>query len=442
MFRLTFVLASATGIMGKPAPEPRQHLEQAVPEEHEALPESALARLLLANAGQLSNRPAAVRSVRPTAPHMKTIIDVNPLKIEWGHQNPQLKIPGNVEEGSPPLPFEITDAQRQKFEEDGVLHIPGFLSNEWVEYLRGATDWQMENPHVWSLPGVLSGIYDYIQRGVWTSNDAFANFLYYSPLASALAGVAQAKELRLSTDLLMVNPNKGFAWHQDNMNGPMDAFKDQDSLRWWVTLDDCPPDHGAPVYLKGSHRNDKVSESAVYVDLKNDDLTKYNDLLEFRPRAGDLIVWHSRAIHKIDGPKTQDWDARKRRVYGGTVAVNDVNYIDKFDFSDMSPHTLEPGDPLKASAFPKIYPVSDPVERSLRAQGKCMKTTEGVWRVWSKAFGGLGEMGSYLKVLKPKEKKTEEKEGGRWRSHRLTHRPKGGEGEAFGGRSPLSLRSR
>lgn len=84
----------------------------------------------------------------------------------------------------------------------------------------------MQHPHFWSLAGVASGLYDYIQRSVWASNDAFANFLYYSPLASALAGVGRAKELRLSTDLLMVNPNKGFKWHQDNQNGPIDAFSD------------------------------------------------------------------------------------------------------------------------------------------------------------------------------------------------------------------------
>ena len=87
--------------------------------------------------------------------------------------------------------------------------------------------------------GVASGLYDYIQRSIWSSNDAFANFMYYSPLASALAGVANAKELRLSTDLLMVNPNQGFKWHQDNQNGPIDAFAENTALRWWVTIYVC-----------------------------------------------------------------------------------------------------------------------------------------------------------------------------------------------------------
>ena len=47
--------------------------------------------------------------------------------------------------------------------------------------------------------------------------------------------------MRLASDLLMVNPNRGFTWHQDNQNGPV-AF--DDALRWWVTMDDTPPDYG------------------------------------------------------------------------------------------------------------------------------------------------------------------------------------------------------
>ena len=187
-----------------------------------------------------------------------------PWDLEYGLQSAPVKLPEGIREGDAPQPFAVTEEQRQRLVEDGAIVIPGLLSEEWLEYLRGATDWQVRNPHFWSVAGVASGLYDYIQRSVWASNDAFVNFLYYSPLASALANVSNAEELRLSTDLLMVNPNKGFKWHQDNQNGPIDAFQeDFSALRWWVTMDDCPPDHGAPVYLKGSHRNTKVTSDMV-----------------------------------------------------------------------------------------------------------------------------------------------------------------------------------
>merc|ERR1712228_240176 len=118
-------------------------------------------------------------------------------------------------------------------------------------------------------------------------NSAFADFVYYSPLASALAGVSNAEKLRLSTDLLMVNPNKGFKWHQDNQNGPITW---QDGLRFWITMDETPKDYGAPVYLKGSHFNDVVDDQAVFVDIEEKGLESYkNELLEFRTMPGDML---------------------------------------------------------------------------------------------------------------------------------------------------------
>jgi hypothetical protein len=201
---------------------------------------------------------AAYGRARAGVPGMKWDIDIAPWKLEYRLQDPQVVLPAGAEARGEPAPFSVTDAQRAQLLEDGAVLIPGLLSEEWLAYLRGITEWQVANPHVWSVAGVASGLYDYIQRSVWASNTGFAKFMYYSPLASALAGVSGAKELRLATDLLMVNPNKGFKWHQDNQNGPIDAFAGgldaqdapHNALRWWVTMDDTPPDHGAPVYLK------------------------------------------------------------------------------------------------------------------------------------------------------------------------------------------------
>ncbi len=333
----------------------------------------------------------------------KLAVNIAPWEVEYGMQRPPLSLPDGVQEGDAPLPFHITEEQRQTLIEDGAVHIPNLLTPEWLAYLRAATDWQSENAHFWSVVGVASGLYDYIQRSVWASNDAFADFMYYSPLASALAGLGNAKELRIATDLLMVNPNKGFKWHQDNQNGPIDAFAENTALRWWVTMDDCPPDHGAPVYLKGSHRNPTVGPDAVFVDLEKDGLLKYAEgdgLLEFRPKAGDLIVWHSRSIHKIDGPKSQDWGKSYRRVLGGTVAIDDVKYLGEGRalFSDMGTHGLKDGDKLDHALFPRIYPSSVKSERDIRKNGGCLRTAEGVQKVAGNVVNSLGEMFSFGKV--------------------------------------------
>lgn len=351
----------------------------------------------------------AGRSQRRT---MRMGISVDFMEYVIGNQDGESSVTAPVKNepgftpGQAPERFEITAAQRETLLRDGVVHIPQVLTPDWLSYLRDHTEWQIENPHIWASPGVASGLYDYIQRNVWTTNWGFYEFLAYGPCASvfaqlggALKGQSEADEVRLTTDLLMVNPNKGFKWHQDNQNGPV-AF--EDALRWWVTLDDTPADHGAPVYLQGSQNNTSVGEDAVFVNLADGDLPNYPQLLEFRPKAGDMIVWHPKSIHKIDGPESQDWEKRKRRVLGGTVALNDALFWnkEKVEFADMGRHDLEHGDPLSNPHFPRIWPAVDPVEFQARQAGEVGRSFPGFLRMWSALFSKKtrDQFGSFTKV--------------------------------------------
>lgn len=80
----------------------------------------------------------------------------------------------------------------------------------------------------------------------------------------------------------------------------------------------------------------------MFVDIESGDLVDYPEQLEFRPKAGDMIVWDARSIHKIDGPESKDWGVMKRRVLGGTGVKKGAVYMgeDRALFSDMSTHTL------------------------------------------------------------------------------------------------------
>ena len=326
----------------------------------------------------------------------------------------------------------------------------------------------------------------------------------------------------MTTDLLMVNPNKGFKWHQDNQNGPVGSFRGvpvfllsffatwtwrssrvrrarprpasarlrgaamarraafgapaarlcaaagaarthaastasraparcssravalarrrrarppsarhrrdalrqnsridaragfDNALRWWVTMDDSPKDYGAPVYLKKSQNNKCVPEDAVFVNIDEGDLPEYHDFTTFRPKAGDLIVWHARTIHKIDGPTSQDWGSMKRRVLGGTVAIDDATYVDKekVEFADMGRHSLKHGDPLTDPHFPKIWPRPDPAEVVARFNGDVGRSREGFGRMVGAMFSAktFEQFASWGNVLKKKDQAVEEEE--------------------------------
>ena len=293
-------------------------------------------------------------------------------EYNFGLQFPSIPLPhGIVQDVTPPETYAVTEEQIRTLEEDGVVHLQGVFDDDWVEYLRQATAYQVDHPHFWAFAGTASKLYDYIQRNVWQTNRAFANFYYHSAMGDVLRQCGRTDEIRVSTDLLMVNPNKGFKWHQDNQNGPITP---EEGIRFWITMDETPKDYGAPVYLKGSHRNTAVEESAVFVDINIPGLAEYRDQkLEFRTKPGDMLVWHPKTIHKIDGPADGIWTSY-RRVLGGTVAKGGTKYHDKRGtggvLSDLGRHGLVDGDDLKSPFFPIVYPRPDKYEMAERDAGR------------------------------------------------------------------------
>ena len=292
-------------------------------------------------------------------------------EYNFGLQNPSIPLPHGIESRvTAPQSFALTEDQIATLERDGVVHIKSVFDAEWVEYLRAATNDQVANPHFWAFAGTASKLYDYIQRNIWQTNRAFADFYYHSALGHVLAQCGRTDEIRISTDLLMVNPNKGFKWHQDNQNGPITW---NDGIRFWITMDETPAEYGAPVYLKGSHRNTVVPEESVFVDIEMDGLEEYKDqMLEFRTMPGDMLIWHPKTIHKVDGPEDGIWTTY-RRVLGGTVAKAGTVYTDKRGtggvLSDLGRHGLEGGDKLDSPFFPIVYPQYDEAEARSRDNG-------------------------------------------------------------------------
>jgi len=324
-------------------------------------------------------------------------------EYNFGLQDPNLSLPhGIVTDITPPERFEITEEQIRTLEEDGVVHIKGVFDEEWVKYLRDATAYQVEKPHFWAFAGTASKLYDYIQRNVWQTNRSFANFYYHSAVGHVLSQCGRTPEIRISTDLLMVNPNKGFKWHQDNQNGPITW---DEGLRFWITMDETPKEYGAPVYLKGSHYNKVVNEQAVFVDIEEEGLEEYkNQQLEFRTMPGDMLIWHPRTIHKVDGPSDGIWTSY-RRVLGGTAAKGGAIYHDKRGsggvLSDLGRHTLEDGEQLKSPYFPIVYPSFCKHEAKERDNGNVGRSpTDIVSKLGGLVTKASGErFGSFFQVL-------------------------------------------
>jgi hypothetical protein len=328
-------------------------------------------------------------------------------EYNFGLQDHGITLPHGIEElVTPADTFTVTEEQIRTLEEDGVLHLKNVFNDEWVDYLRRSTGRQVDDPHFWAFAGTASRLYDYIQRNVWQTNKAFARFYYHSAMGHVLAQCGRTDEIRVSTDLLMVNPNKGFKWHQDNQNGPITW---EEGLRFWITMDETPKDYGAPVYLKGSHRNTAVDEQAVFVDINQDGLEEYKqNVLEFRIMPGDMLIWHPRTIHKVDGPEDGIWTSY-RRVLGGTVAKGGATYHDKRGsggvLSDLGRHTLKDGDKLSSPFFPIVYPKFDKKEAEFRDAGAVGRSPiDIITKIGGLATKASGErFSSFFKVMGSRE---------------------------------------
>lgn len=343
-----------------------------------------------------ASTPAADRSSASSA--------LNPFAIEWSDQNPGVALPAGVVAGQLPQELRLTEAQVVQFEQDGVIMVKGAMKS-WVPFLRACTEYQIEHPHVWSLVGRMSGLYDYIQRNVWMTNDGFRDFLYYSPLGHCLSQVGRTPEVRMSTDMLLVNPNKGFGWHQDNQNGPIDF---PDAMRWWVALDRCGEnDYGAPEYLLGSHKNDSVAVDAVFVDLKEGDLSTFARSTKYLPEPGDLIIWNSRTIHRILAPPSQSWvPGTQRRAYGGTAAKGGSIYLNKGGasaISDLAGHSLQGGEELGGAYFPRLYPTRVAEEEETRNAGLDSRSVTKIKDLGVNLASNAGKYVSFTKVLGKKK---------------------------------------
>ena len=149
----------------------------------------------------------------------------------------------------------------------------------------------------------------------------------------------------------------------------------------------------------------QVDDQAVFVDIEKEGLEDYKDeLLEFRTMPGDMLIWHPRTIHKVDGPSDGIWTSY-RRVLGGTVAKKGSLYHDKRGsggvLSDLGRHGLEDGQSLKSSFFPKVYPECVRSEVEDRDSGKVGRNPVDIMT----KLGGLvskassERFGSFFQVL-------------------------------------------
>jgi len=67
---------------------------------------------------------------------------------------------------------------------------------------------------------------------------------------------------------------------------------------------------------------------------------------------------HPRSVHKVDGAPNGDWQGRKRRVLGGTVAVDDAFYQVPLSCCNTLQHTATLCNTLRVAGPQEVRPLS------------------------------------------------------------------------------------
>lgn len=147
-------------------------------------------------------------------------------------------------------------------------------------------------------------------------------------------------------------------WHQDGYLNPPhvgDAY-----AAAWIALDDIHPDSGPFQYIAGSHRWPQVTQEHIgrYLDLDDPHWPTYSEdiltplfegeihrrnstVTTYLPKRGDLLLWHSRLLHRGSKPVNPDMERRALIAH----------------YSGIHTRTDFPNPPLQHSAGGWYFPI-------------------------------------------------------------------------------------
>ena len=193
----------------------------------------------------------------------------------------------------------LTDEQRQSFDRDGFLVVPGALPDDLLQRLEAACD------RLYAEGLAAEGLND---RGFWQMrnclprDDAFLELLD-CPATVPLVVQLLSHNVQLITSHLVVRPpnpdgaggnRKVSGWHRDGGTSPSDLGLAQPrmfiKIAYWLS-DLAEPGRGAIRLLAGSN-DTSVPKPEGDVDGEH---------LEIRARPGDAVLFENRTLHAVGG---------------------------------------------------------------------------------------------------------------------------------------------
>ncbi len=261
---------------------------------------------------------------------------------------------------------------RQRFEEDGVVHLPGVLSPAWVELLETGIKRNLLHPGPYGRR-----LYEGTEREIIMDHSNFRVIPEYqilladSPIVDIVAALLGTENLWLFFDQIWVKePGAGrrTPWHQDTTSWLVDG---RHVCGFWMALDPLEASESLE-FVRGSHRGpvyagtsfDAYDETVPYYpdssleripDIEAD--RDAFDIVSFENRPGDAIFFHPQTLHGGAAGDT------KRRTLSLRFFGDDSFYSPRP--GKPSPpcpgvaETTQPGQRPDSAWFPRVLPRPD-----------------------------------------------------------------------------------
>jgi ectoine hydroxylase-related dioxygenase (phytanoyl-CoA dioxygenase family) len=208
---------------------------------------------------------------------------------------------------------ELSRDQIAKYQNDGFIHIPGFLSPAEVAELKNAvleTARSMGKKKV-AVDGMLNGVeweekedfYDkvFTQRlNLWRINDTVKRYMLNPDLGRMACRLEGIEGIRVWHDQTLIKEPfaNGTAWHLDV---PYWSFQSRHAISIWIALEDATPYNGCMCFIPGSQK--LATYNNVGIGQNMGDLFKlYPEMAGIDPvpvpmKAGDCSFHNGLAAH-------------------------------------------------------------------------------------------------------------------------------------------------
>ena len=232
----------------------------------------------------------------------------------------------------------LTDAQKQKFEEDGYIIVPNLLTDEEVELVGQRAD-SIASGEVTPEPGYGIQVEPSIERGEVTANSRVESI-------RKLGGLVR-KDLVMNghgtnpkiTDILadLLGPDIKLLGDQFFMKSSVHGSRKnyhQDSQSWqnvapdnlvscWAALDDATVENGCLWFIPGSHkwgligveREREIEQQSLSGPLENE--------VPVELKAGDCSFHHSLLLHRSGANRS----SQRRRGYATHYMSARTRYV-------------------------------------------------------------------------------------------------------------------